>query len=119
MIIKGLRHIALLTSKMELMREFYENLGLKVIRDYVGEGEFFEKLLGLFKGSKIRHIYLRAPDGNIIQLVDNGCPHIAVQVDKIDGGYVSPEGVRVKIINDPDGNKLELVEIEEKLEWER
>ena len=118
MTIKHIRHTGIVVKDLDRSISFYRDLGFAVVsREKVSIG-----------GKKLDTCKLRGPPhlmsyrkyGNyyspLIELIqDPWFPHIAVGVDNLDayswGQTVhQTPGHRICFIEDPDGNKIELVE---------
>ena len=76
-----------------------------------------DALMGL-NGAVVTTVKMRAQDGSLIELLHipshpeiTGITHIAMTVDKLDGGIVSPDGkVKVAYVKAQDGVILEMVQ---------
>ncbi len=118
--ITGIHHVALKTTDLERMAEFYQQaLGFKRgmrldLQDgaYLVQMDLNGVLVELFGGGKVR-----AEDNEAV-----GYTHLALTVDDVDAEYarlkglgcqfyiepVTVHGLRVAFFRDPDGNPIEL-----------
>jgi catechol 2,3-dioxygenase-like lactoylglutathione lyase family enzyme len=127
MLILGTHHVAITTSRFELLREFYvEKLGLPVVDGFPDHDIVFVEA-----GSTT--IELIGEDGPPVQDADDrarrhGWHHLAWEVEDVDDAFdeLAARGVpihsppesfpetaptmRIAFLRDPDGNLLELVQ---------
>ena len=98
--IRGIRHSGIVVRDLEKSANFYRMLGFVNNKNAIEQGLFIDQVTGL-KDVKLEWIKLKAPDGNLIELlkyhshpeskeIENqksnklGSSHIAFTVDNID-----------------------------------
>lgn len=132
----GYRHTGIITKNIEKSKKFYiDLLGFEIIQDFWDNSDYINYIIGL-KNANIRMIKMKEPiSGFVLEILDynkskiykNTSIHIALQVDDIDKMYnylilndvkfisqpiLSSEGIaKVCFCFDPDGNRIELVEL--------
>lgn len=103
--ITSVRHTGLVVRDIEASLKLYRDLlGLAPFSGNVEEGEYIEKVTGI-KGAKLKWVKLKAPDGNLLELLQYlaprpaqekpapspsdklGCSHVAFTVKDIDSLY--------------------------------
>ena len=100
-----LRHIGIRVKEINTTHEkFYESLGFKRL-DAGG---------ARIHGRYIKWLKMVNGDGTVIELIDGGMPHLAIEVDHVDKNayyFVTPGGAKTQYIQDASGNCIELVEL--------
>ena len=100
-----IRHIGIRVKQIDSEHEeFYANLGFKRL----------EAGGARIHGNYIKWLKMVNDDGDIIELIDGGMPHLAIEVDHVDKNayyFVTPGGPLCQYITDPSGNCIELVEL--------
>jgi catechol 2,3-dioxygenase-like lactoylglutathione lyase family enzyme len=134
----GVDHVAVTVADLEACTRFYQDLGFSVERRLTFEGEGAEQVTGLPRAS-LQMVFLGLGDFRLelIQFSppgkqeiraghDLGSAHICLRVQDIEGVYSRltergasftsppyhhPSGVSMTYFADPDGNRLELLEV--------
>lgn len=138
--IRGVHHVALTVSDLESSERFYEALGFSPERRIRFDSPAAARVTGV-SGARLEMAFLTL-GGFRLELIeytprgrqdvraanDLGSSHICLQVDGIEGVYSrltdhgvpfislphhDPSGVSMTYFSDPDGNRLELLEIED------
>ena len=116
--VKGIRHTGIVVKNMRKSLEFWTDLGFVVHKTADENSQFMDAVLGL-EHTRLHTVKLRAPSGQIIELLhfashrdkvrhatrpySEGITHIAMTVDKLDKGVISPDGaVKITYIQAPD-----------------
>lgn len=136
----GVHHVALTVQDVDASVSFYESLGFTLERRLGFDGPGAELVTGV-TGATLQMAFL-VLDGVRLELIqfhpagtreiarinDLGSAHICLEVEEIEGAYSElaargttfvsapyrhPSGVSMAYFGDPDGNHLELLEIEE------
>ena len=124
--VKGVRHTGIVVDDLGKSLAFWTGLGMSVAFITEEAPKFIDKLMGI-TGSRLTTIKMQAQDGSKIELLyfkshespkgkvkppfAKGIRHVALTVDKVPNGVLSPDGkVKVAYVNAPDGVILELVE---------
>ncbi len=116
-IVKGIRHTGIVVPDLPAAIEIWKAMGFTVQRVERELPAYTDKMMGL-TGSDVTTAKLTAPDGSMIELLHipthphiSGITHIAMTVDSLPDGIVSPDGlVRVAYVKWYGGVTLELVE---------
>ena len=66
--INSIRHAGIVVRDLERAADFYRSLGFVDNNSATEEGDFIDQVTGL-KGTKLEWIKLKAPDGNLIELL--------------------------------------------------
>ena len=66
--ISSIRHSGIVVRDLQRVADFYRSLGFIDANSEKEEGDFIEQVTGL-KGAKLEWIKLKAPDGNLIELL--------------------------------------------------
>lgn len=136
--IHSVHHVALTVSDLESSEQFYEALGFSAERRVRFDGPAAALVTGI-SGARLEMAFLML-GGFRLELIeytprgsddpragnDLGSSHICLQVDRIEDVYLQlaargvsfistphhdPSGVSMTYFSDPDGNRLELLEI--------
>src|SRR3989344_5402430 len=97
--IKSIRHTGIVVNDLDKSLHFYRDLlGFKIIKDKVESGNYIDSILSL-KNASVRTIKMKAPDGNLIEMLhfkshpkkpkniditNLGCSLIAFTVDNVE-----------------------------------
>ena len=115
--VKNIRHTGIVVADLPSAIEYWKSLGF-TLKTVQGEfSAYTDELMGL-TGSDVTTAKLTADDGSMVELLHipshpeiSGITHIAMTVDKLEDGIVSPDGrVRVAYVKGYGGITLELVE---------
>ena len=115
--INSIRHAGIVVRDLEKAADFYRSLGFVDNNSATEEGDFIDQVTGL-KGTKLEWIKLKAPDGNLIELLKYhshpqdeeiskqksyklGSSHIAFTVDNINEMCKLIENAGGSIVNPP------------------
>ena len=139
--ITGIRHTGIVVRDLNAAVGFYTViLGLSVVRQGIESGPYLDAMLGL-EGAEVAVVKMQAADGGTIELLaflshlreprprdicDCGITHLAFTVDDADKMHkrlmaygvkcvsepqLTEGGFRVFFCNDPEGNKIEFVQV--------
>ena len=115
--INSIIHAGIVVRDLERAADFYRSLGFVDSNSATEEGDFIDQVTGL-KGTKLEWIKLKAPDGNLIELLKYhshsedeeiskqksyklGSSHIAFTVDNINEMCKLIENAGGSIVNPP------------------
>lgn len=124
--ILGVRHTGIVVQHLTASVKFWLDMGLDLVSVANEPTPHTDALMGL-QNSSVTVAKLTASDGTMIELLkfkshsgsekwegqpySTGITHVALTVDKLDGGVISPDGkVKVAYVRGPDNVILELVE---------
>ena len=111
------RHAGIVVHDMEASLHFWRDvMGLTVTADFWEDGEYINTLQGL-TGVRLHMIKLRAPDGSLIELLqdvahptpppehndlcDRGIRHIAFTVADVDASWATLKENRCQVLSTP------------------
>ena len=67
--IKAIRHTGIVVSDLDKSLHFYRDLlGFEIVKDKLESGNYIDSVLSL-KNASVRTIKMKAPDGNLIELL--------------------------------------------------
>src|SRR3989344_967420 len=117
--IKAIRHTGIVVSDLDKSLHFYRDLlGFEIVKDKLESGNYIDSVLSL-KNASVRTIKMKAPDGNLIELLyfkshpkkpENtyitglGCSHIAFTVDNVEKEYKRLLGEGIKFNSSPEAS---------------
>ena len=114
--IKAIRHTGIVVSDLHKSLHFYRDLlGFEIVKDNIESGDYIDFVLSL-KNVSVKTIKMKAPDGNLIELLyfkshpkkpknidisDLGCSHIAFTVGNVEKEYKRLLGEGVTFNSNP------------------
>lgn len=114
--IKAIRHTGIVVSDLDKSLHFYRDLlGFEIVKNKLESGNYIDHVLSL-KNASVRTIKMKAPDGNLIELLyfkshpkkpknfditSLGCSHIAFTVDNVEKEYKRLLGEGIKFNSSP------------------